>query len=261
MIPGLFPVFALLILGLWLIAGALRIREATRRAGLVLLGISLLLFLLYLLRLWAFLERPPLRTLGETRLWYAFFLPIIALILDLRWRLGWFTVSALVMAGLFLGYDLIHPEAFEKELMPALMSSWFVPHVVVYLAGYALLGGATLAAGRGLHIELTGGASRPQIEIADRLVHLGYAFLTLGLLFGAFWAKEAWGHYWSWDPKETWALLTWLVYLGYIHYRIHRAEARLGAAFWLVAGFIILLVAWFGLSALPAARSSVHVYG
>ena len=130
MIPGLFPIFALVILGLWLLAGALRLREATRRAALSMLGISLVLYLLYLARLWVFLDRPPLRSLGETRLWYAFFLSIIALILDLRWRLGWFTASALAMAGLFLGYDLLHPEAFEKELMPALMSPWFVPHVV-----------------------------------------------------------------------------------------------------------------------------------
>ena len=58
------------------------------------------------------------------------------------------------------------------------------------------------------------------MSLCDNLVYVGMAFLTIGMLFGALWAKEAWGHYWNWDPKETWAAATWLGYLIYIHYRL-----------------------------------------
>ena len=96
--------------------------------------------------------------------------------------------------------------------------------------------------------------------MADNLVHMGFAMLTTGMIFGALWAKEAWGHYWTWDPKETWALLTWLVYLIYIHYR-HNHPKRIQVHLWILSlVFAVLLVCWFGISYLPSAQNSIHVY-
>ena len=60
--------------------------------------------------------------------------------------------------------------------------------------------------------------------ITDNLAYVGLSFMTLGMLMGALWAKEAWGHYWSWDPKETWAAITWLAYLVYVHYRQYHSR-------------------------------------
>ena len=84
--------------------------------------------------------------------------------------------------------------------------------------------------------------------------------LTLGLLFGALWAKEAWGHYWTWDPKETWAIITWLCYLIYIHFRyLYHNKSKI--ALWiLVCSFIILLICWFGINYISAAENSIHTY-
>ena len=81
------------------------------------------------------------------------------------------------------------------------------------------------------------------------------------MLFGALWAKEAWGHYWSWDPKETWAAITWLAYLVYIHYRqLPRQRARL-AHWMLIISFLLLQMCWWGINYLPSAQgSSVHTY-
>ena len=79
------------------------------------------------------------------------------------------------------------------------------------------------------------------------------------MLFGALWAKEAWGHYWSWDPKETWAFVTACAYLVYLHARVRHARSL--AVLWLLpAAFALLLVAWLGVSFIPAAQQSVHVY-
>jgi ABC-type transport system involved in cytochrome c biogenesis permease subunit len=133
-----------------------------------------------------------------------------------------------------------------KTLMPALQSPWFAPHVFVYIFAYALLGVAVVIA---------------WWKLADDLVYVSLAFLTIGMLFGALWAKEAWGHYWSWDPKETWAAITWLAYLLFIHYRqLPRHRERL--ALWiLVISFALLQMCWWGINYLPSAQgSSVHTY-
>ena len=90
-------------------------------------------------------------------------------------------------------------------------------------------------------------------------MRLGFSFLVLGMLTGAVWAKEAWGHYWSWDPKETWAFVTACAYLVYLHARVRHARSL--AVLWLLpAAFALLLVAWLGVSFIPAAQQSVHVY-
>ena len=81
------------------------------------------------------------------------------------------------------------------------------------------------------------------------------------MLFGAIWAKEAWGHYWSWDPKETWAAATWLGYLLYIHLRKHQPESHTAALGIVIFAFVLLQICWFGINYLPAAQgSSIHVY-
>ena len=95
--------------------------------------------------------------------------------------------------------------------------------------------------------------------LMDNLVYLGLAFLLLGMLMGALWAKEAWGHYWSWDPKETWAFITSCGYLLYIHLSFRNKYPRV--ALWLLSfSFILLMITWVGVNYLPAAQGSVHVY-
>lgn len=165
------------------------------------------------------------------------------------------------ISGMFLLINYMKPDTFDKTLMPALQSPWFIPHVVVYIVGYAILIASSLAGLFGLYQIYKKKDSANTIWLADNLVYIGFAFLTFGLLFGALWAKEAWGHYWTWDPKETWAFLTWLIYLLYIHLRIHHKTNK-KFSFWVLSlAFIILLICWFGINYLPSAQNSVHVYG
>ena len=128
-----------------------------------------------------------------------------------------------------------------RELMPALQSPWFVPHVAVYMVAYAVLAAAVLLRRR------------------DALVRIGWAFLSAGMVMGALWAKQAWGDWWSWDPKETWALATWLSYMLYLHAKPCVKDRRLMYAL-LVLSFLMLCMCWFGINILPAATSSIHVY-
>ncbi|MFW6020094.1 MAG: cytochrome c biogenesis protein [Bacteroidales bacterium] len=211
--------------------------------------------------LWISFGRPPMRTMGETRLWYAFFLPLVGWLTYRRWKYKWFLGYSLLMAIVFLIINLLNPEIFIKHLPPALQSPWFVPHVIVYILGYSLLAASALIAFRQLFFKTL--QSHEQIlDLADNLVYSGFALITFGLLFGALWAKEAWGNYWSWDPKETWALITWLVYMIYIHFRyITKASQNNKKAMWmLIVAFGVMLIAWMGMKFIPAAQGSIHSY-
>ena len=206
------------------------------------------------------MNRPPLRTLGETRLWYAVFLPAIGIAIYWRWKYRWFMAYSLAMAILFLGINYLNPDSYDKALMPALQSPWFIPHVVVYLFSYALLAASSLIAIKGIYETYYKTFEIKTLNLADNLVYIGFAFLTLGLLFGALWAKEAWGHYWTWDPKETWAFLTWIAYLIYMHFRTYQPHKTKAHLWVLSIAFMVLLVCWFGINYLPAAQNSVHIY-
>jgi ABC-type transport system involved in cytochrome c biogenesis permease subunit len=81
------------------------------------------------------------------------------------------------------------------------------------------------------------------------------------MLFGALWAKEAWGHYWTWDPKETWAAITWVSYLVYIHLRLSKPLKYKTALIIMLFSFLFLQMCWYGINYLPSAKgNSVHVY-
>ena len=247
------------LLALLVFAGG-RQRPILRIGAHVLYLGGLLVLAVLLTRLWIEMDRAPMRTLGETRLWYGFFLPAIGYAVYLRWGYAWMLYySALVAAG-FLGINILHPENYDRDLMPALQSPWFVPHVVVYLFAYAVLAASAIVAVKGLIRHYRQCDTLTERRLADNLVYIGFAFLSLGLLFGALWGKEAWGHYWTWDPKETWAFLTWIAYLAYIHHRIHRPRQALASLWILSLAFVILLVCWYGVNYLPSAADSVHTY-
>ena len=185
---------------------------------------------------------------------------LAGLIVFFRWKYKWILSFSTLLSVVFICVNLFKPEIHSKTLMPALQSPWFAPHVIVYMFAYAVLGAAMVMALYLLFFKKKA-ASGEEYEITDNLVYVGLAFMTFGMLFGALWAKEAWGHYWSWDPKETWAAITWFAYLIYVHYRqlpTHRPRLALWI---LLLAFILLQMCWWGINYLPSAQgSSVHVY-
>jgi len=259
-----FPIYAIVIIVLWVIGIAgfsipSKNKLFTPLAAIAtVLGLAVLTY--FIVNLWVTLERPPMRTLGETRLWYSFFLPLVGLITYLRWGYKWFMSYSLALAIIFLLIEVLKPETHSKTLMPALQSPWFVPHVIVYIFSYALLAASSLVALKGLYETYFKNFDLKTLHLADNMVYVGFSFLTFGLLFGALWAKEAWGHYWTWDPKETWAFLTWAAYLIYMHFRYYHKK-KTTAQLWILAlSFVVLLICWFGINYLPSAQTSVHVY-
>lgn len=255
---SIYPLFAVLALICWLGCSFLA-WYGNRKSAIALAVIGILIYSTFISGLWFTLERPPLRTMGETRLWYAFFLAISGLLIYILWWYRWVLLCSGILSSIFVLINVFKPEISSTTLMPALQSPWFIPHVTVYILSYALLGVATIAAmmqsikSRKQHEDAT------LYQMIDNVLYLGFGFLMLGMISGAIWAKEAWGHYWSWDPKETWAFITATAYLVCIHLRLRNSYNKL--VLWMIPfSFVLLMVAWIGVNYLPSAQNSIHTY-
>lgn len=157
-------------------------------------------------------------------------------------------------------------DAYKADLLPALQSVWFVPHVVVYFFGYGALIVASCAAVIYLILGRAWGATpSAEADLArlDNFVYIcvaiGFPFLTMALIFGALWAQVVWATYWGWDSKEVWSLITWLVYLVYLHLRYIKGW-RAHSAWLVVLGAIAIIITFLLSGYLPASQTSVHKY-
>ena len=259
MIWDYFIWFAAVSALLWITGSVLAWRDR-KSPALVSYIAGTLVFFSFMIAMWVALERPPMRTMGETRLWYSFFMAVAGIIVYSRWKYKWILSFSTIMALVYITVNLLKPQIHTKSLMPALQSPWFAPHVIVYMFSYGMLGAATIMALYVLIFKKDDVTAR-ETSTTDNLVATGLAFLTFGMLFGALWAQEAWGTYWAWDPKETWAAITWLTYLLYVHYRISRPKDHQTAMWILILAFICLQICWWGINYLPSAHAtSVHVY-
>ena len=258
---NIFPWIAAAVFVLSLISAvaALHNRERSNTA-IACSATAIVLFMLFIASLWITLERPPLRTMGETRLWYSLFLLVSGLFTYARWRFRWILSFSTLLATVFMVINILKPEIHDQTLMPALQSVWFVPHVSVYMFSYALLGCATILA-----IAALTAKSDKFDNAIERLLYGGVAFVSIGMLTGAIWAKDAWGAYWSWDAKEAWAAVTWGLYLVAIHLALRPSTYT---SLWqkriyyivIIVAFAALQMCWWGVNYLPTAAASVHTY-
>lgn len=253
-----FIYFAIPSILLWNSAAILILKNSKyERLSKIILSIGIVLFALFITLLWISLSRPPLRTMGETRLWYSFLLVIVGFTIYLKWGFSIILLFSTVTASVFTIINLLKPEIHDQTLMPALQSAWFVPHVIVYMVAYGILGYVFLSV---CYIQYKPQEINKLTPIISKLVYCGVGLLSVGMLFGALWAKQAWGSYWTWDAKETWALITWLIYLLYIHAQGEKQYIESREKKILIIGFIALQMCWYGVNYLPAAINSVHSY-
>lgn len=170
-------------------------------------------------------------------------------------------ISAAV--GFLLWYTVARSAAEIQPLVPALQSWWMKIHVPANFIGYgtfalaAMVGVAYLLKTNGYLVDRL-----PSLEVLDDVMYkaiaVGFAFFTVATILGALWAAEAWGGYWSWDPKETWALIVWLNYAAWLHLRLMKGlRGRLGA-WWAVVGLLVTTFAFLGVNMF---LSGLHSYG
>jgi len=209
---------------------------------------------------WRWMEggRAPMSNQFESMLVLAWSVMLIYFILMWKSKLGdlGFWVSGLCLL-IFATASFL--DRSIEPLVPALQSNWLLYHVAVVMIGYAALGVAAFGGAGYLFLNSRKPATvdSGQAERAQDLDEFIYRAMTLGFILGAVWANEAWGSYWSWDPKETWSLITWLVYAVALHLR--RSLNWTGTRFaWIaLVGFLFVLFTYFGVNYL---LSGLHSY-
>ncbi len=208
--------------------------------------------------------RVPLTNQYEFATSFAWGLTFVLLIFVWWYHFQALAVFAVPVAFLLIGYAAMQSKDV-KELMPALRSNWLAFHVSTAIIAYGAFGVCFavslifLAAGREKNNQTRQAASFWEQHIPDtekldmisyRAVSLGLLFLTFTIITGAIWAERAWGSYWSWDPKETWSLVTWLIYALYLHLRISRGWRGKAAAIFAVVGFVAVIFTYIGVNTL-----------
>ncbi len=215
--------------------------------------------------------RAPLTNLYESLVFFAWTIAVTYLILERKFRIK--TVGAFVAPFPFLimAYASLNPNDIQP-LVPALQSNWLIAHVVTCFVGYAAFavsfGVSALYLFKVRAEQKTGRqpgaflgyvpASDTLDEVSYKTIAIGFPLLTIGIVTGAFWANVAWGTYWSWDPKETWSLIVWLIYAAYLHARITRGWRGTKAAILSITGFTATIFCYLGVNLI---LSGLHSYG
>lgn len=202
--------------------------------------------------------RLPLTNQYEFATSFAWGLCLVSLVFIWRFKFPVIGTFAAPIILLLIGYAAMQSREV-KALMPALRSSWLGFHVSTAIIAYGSFG---VSAVLGLIFLLRERMknqgfwdkhvpAREKLDlISYRSVCLGLLFLTFTIITGAIWAEQAWGSYWSWDPKETWSLVTWLIYATYLHLRIRRGWKGRTAAIFAVVGFVCVLFTYVGVNTL-----------
>ena len=216
-------------------------------------------------------QRPPFQTLYETLSWFAWSATVTYLYVQSRWKeihLPGLVVSAISAGACLFALFTRSPEIVP--IPPALQSPWYEWHVVVAFASYAVFVVSfsveltqILWGGRQSGRAQAFGFPEPNFHrYAYRLVLFGFPLLTFAIFSGAAWANDAWGRYWSWDPKETWSLITWTVYAIYLHTKsISRWRGRVASVINLL-GFVCMVMTFIGVNWLSKLLHipSMHTY-
>jgi len=256
-----------------------------RYLGTVFVSLANFSLLFLLILRWKESGHFPLSNLYESLIFLSWSFTTFHLILEkgtvlsFQKYFGAITVPIALLTSVFATFSL--PEEMQKSsaLVPALQSNWLMMHVTVMIFSYAaLIGGSLLSMAFLVLTYNTEFSFRPgvggenqnfQIEKKDnlaflldnlsyRILGIGFPLLTIGILSGAVWANEAWGSYWSWDPKETWALLTWLVFAIYLHTRLTKGWQGKKPATIASLGFFTLWICFLGVNLLG---EGLHSYG
>nr|YP_009497921.1 CcsA [Gracilaria changii]ART65185.1 CcsA [Gracilaria changii] len=261
---------------------ALKRSNILQRLGTIInISANLALSISLILR-WIYNGYFPLSNLYESLIFLTWGLSFLQLILE-RKNKSPFIGAITTPVGLFtIGFaSLSLPDTMKRAapLVPALRSNWLMMHVSIMIISYAalILGSLlsilflvlyTIRSTRTNQINLNSNYSIQQLSrinllqsidnLSYRIIGLGFPLLTVGIIAGAVWANEAWGSYWSWDPKETWALITWLVFAAYLHSRLNKAWQGKKPAILASVGFVVVWICYLGVNFLG---QGLHSYG
>jgi len=212
----------------------------------------------------------PLTNFYESLVFFAFTLALIYLVVEFKYKNRMIGAFIMPLSFIAMAWASLSPNISSRiqPLIPVLKSNWLIAHVIVCFIGYA-----AFAVAFGLSIiylikqrdpagkegSLLGLLPKNQVldELTHQMIMFGFIFLTAGIMTGAVWANSAWGSYWGWDPKETWSLITWLVYAALLHARMMHGWHGKRIAYLSIVGFAAVIFTYFGVNYLPG----LHSYG
>jgi cytochrome c-type biogenesis protein CcsB len=211
----------------------------------------------------------PFSNMYESLVFFSWTTAALYVFVEFKYKESIIGVFVSPLIFLSIAYASFDPSITSKitPLIPALKSNWLIAHVITCFLGYA---GFALAFGFSFMYFIKPkdpGASSffaklPDWDTIDELTYqmivFGFLFLTIGIITGSVWANSAWGKYWSWDPKETWSLITWFIYAIFLHLRLMRGWYGKNLAIVSIIGFLGVLFTYFGVNFL---LSGLHSYG
>lgn len=215
--------------------------------------------------------RPPFQNLYETLSWFAWFANVTYLYAQSRWKdvhLPGFIIAGIAAAACV--YSLLTRSPVIAPVPPALQSPWYEAHVITAFLSYAVFVVSFSVEVCYVWFGRSAGEAGGRFGSMDegfrrwthRLVLFGFPFLTFAIFSGAAWANDAWGRYWSWDPKETWSLITWTVYAAYLHAKTIGRWKNTPASVLNMLGFICMIMTFIGINWLVKLLNipSLHTY-
>jgi cytochrome c-type biogenesis protein CcsB len=212
----------------------------------------------------------PLSNMYEALVSMSWCIVLVLILMEQKFKTETMGAFVLPIASLAMAYASLAPNVRDEiePLIPALQSNWLTYHVMTCFLGYAAFAvsfGASVAyliknKNAPPTTEEDAG-SLPALEMLDELIYkanaVGFLLLGIGIITGAVWANYAWGSYWSWDPKETWSLITWLIYAAFLHARLTRGWRGRKTAILSIIGFCGVLFTFFGVN---YVLSGLHSY-
>jgi cytochrome c-type biogenesis protein CcsB len=217
----------------------------------------------------------PLSNFYESLVFFSWTIVFLYLIMELRLKNRSLGVFVLPVSFLLMAFASLSPDISSHidPLIPALQSNWLISHVLTCFMGYAAF---TVAFGLGImyYFKIAAAGKKGEIisgffhllpddDVIDELIYQsaaqGFIFLALGIMTGSVWAHYAWGSYWSWDPKETWSLITWLIYALMLHARHVRGWRGARIALMSIIGFACVLFTYLGVNYLSGLHSYLKI--
>lgn len=243
--------------------GVVTRKDRAASLGLALTVLGAVLHAAVIIQRWVVSGQPPMVQLYDLTLMYSWLIIVVALVLSVRFSVMWLrSVTAAIGALALAGMSFM--DASVKPLVPALQSNWLTIHVATSFVSYAGLTVSFILAVAFLVGQARKSAPDPSGKLTEqyeslvyKCVLFGFPLLTVAIVTGAVWAKSAWGTYWSWDPKEVWSLITWLIYAIYLHVRLRPKWRGKRAIILNMVGFAAMLFTWFGVNYL---LSGLHSY-
>ena len=216
---------------------------------------------LYLIVRGVVAHRLPLSNQFEFATAFAWGIALMLVVVRLRLKADWLSVVVMPMAFLVLSYAALQPKEVT-ELMPALRSAWFGFHIGSAVFSYSAFIIAGCVGLRYLIVSRKGTADELKLHQMDylsyRMIALGFLLLTITILSGALWAEQAWSAFWTWDPKEVWALITWIIYAVYLHLRLRGKRKGTVMAWYAMIAVPVVLFTFAGVNTI---MPGLHSYG